>query len=91
MAVFHCPNSDPPGATGGGPLSGAVDVESMHHDLKQYFGLQKCKCRREAAVKGHFDLVYRIYSTYRVFHTSVQKKYQVTLPPKGSMNKWWPR
>lgn len=54
------------------------EVEVMHHNLKQYFGMLKCKCRREEAIKGHFDLVYWMYSTYRAFRTFLQKAYQVT-------------
>jgi SRSO17 transposase len=42
-------------------------IETMHLDLKQYFGLAKCKCRREKVVKGHVELVYGVFSLYRTY------------------------
>lgn len=53
-------------------------VETMHFDLKQYFGLQKCKCRREEAVRGHLELVYGVYSMYRAFRAVGEKEGQGT-------------
>ena len=53
-------------------------VETMHFDLKQYFGLQKCKCRRDEAVKGHLELVYSVYSIYQAFRAIGEKERQVT-------------
>jgi len=56
-------------------------VELMHHDLKQYFGLSSCCTGKETLNQVHWSLCYTTYLLFcRYQYQTQQKKYRPTIP-----------